>query len=232
MALPSDQTDSFIREVDENLRRDQAADLAKRYGRLVAVAVAVFLVAAAGLIYWRSHQRSVSEEQGEKLAATLRQIGDGQMKDAPARLDDIADKSSGALEASARMTRAALAIQQNDRPGAISRLHEIADDKGMPQPYRDLATIRVTALEFDTLKPDEIIARLAPLADKDNAWFGSAGEMTALAKLRKNDLAGARAMARAVADQPAVPASLKARMNDLATTLDVSPAPAAPAVKN
>lgn len=232
MALPPDQTDSFIREVDENLRRDQAADLAKRYGRWIALAVVLFLLAAGGLIYWRSHQRAVSEEQGEQLATTLRAIGDGQMAGAPAKLDAIADKSSGALEASARLTRAALAIQQNDRPGAIKLFRAIADDKGMPQPYRDLAAIRVTALEFDALKPDEVIARLAPLAVKDNAWFGSAGEMTALAMLRKNDVKGARAMARAVADEPGVPASLKARMNDLATTLDVAAAPAVPAATN
>ena len=47
LALPPDTADSFVREVDENLRRDQMAERAKRYGGLVVGALALFLVLLA-----------------------------------------------------------------------------------------------------------------------------------------------------------------------------------------
>ena len=55
----------------------------------------------------------------------------------------------------------------------------------MPEPYRDLALVRATALEFDTLKPEEVIARLEPLSKPGKPWFASAGELTAMAYLKQ-----------------------------------------------
>ena len=44
MALPPDSSENFAREVDENLRRDQMADMAKSYGKWVIAAVVLFLI--------------------------------------------------------------------------------------------------------------------------------------------------------------------------------------------
>ena len=62
------------------------------------------------------------------------------------------------------LTEAALALEQNNRSAATAKYREIVDDKGLPQVYRDAGTIRLTALEFDTLKPEQVIARLETLA--------------------------------------------------------------------
>ena len=43
MALPPDTADSFVREVDENLRRDRARDFSKRYGWMIGAAVLLML---------------------------------------------------------------------------------------------------------------------------------------------------------------------------------------------
>ena len=46
--------------------------------------------------------------------------------------------------------------------------------------------------EFDTLAPQKIVDRLKPLSKPGHPWFGSAGEMTAIAymKMGKDNLAG------------------------------------------
>ena len=51
--------------------------------------------------------------------------------------------------------------------------------------FSSIALIRQTALEFDQLKPEEVIARMKPLAAPGEPWFGSAGEMTALALVKQ-----------------------------------------------
>ena len=45
MALPPVTDDAFIREVDEEVRRDQLSQLWRRYGRWTLIAVGLFLVA-------------------------------------------------------------------------------------------------------------------------------------------------------------------------------------------
>ena len=56
MAQPPDVGETFLREVDENLRRDQMRDFFKAYGNWLIAGVVLFLAASGGLIWWRQHQ--------------------------------------------------------------------------------------------------------------------------------------------------------------------------------
>ena len=102
------------------------------------------------------------------------------------------------------------------RPSALS-----AADDSLPQPFRDLATVRGTAVDFDGMKPDAVIARLASLSQPGNSFFGSAGEMTAIAMLAKGDKPGAGAMFARIAADKQVPDSIRSRAVQIAGTLGV-----------
>jgi hypothetical protein len=84
-------------------------------------------------------------------------------------------------------------------------------------------------MEFDTLKPDEVISRLQPLAVKDGAWYGSAGEMTALAMLKAGRRAEAARLLTAIGADKTVPAPIRGRADQLGQSLSLSAAPAASA---
>ena len=124
----------------------------------------------------------------------FKDIGAGKTAQSPQQLDELSDSGSKAVRASALFTRAALALQQNDTEARDRRpITRSPATTSLPQPYRDAALIRQTALEFDQLKPQQVIARLQPLAKPGNPWFGSAGEMTA----HGADQAGQEARGRA-----------------------------------
>lgn len=230
MALAPGQTqESFIREVDENLRRSQAEEFAKRYGKWLIAALVLFLLAIGGYQFWRNQQAEKAAANSEALTAVLNDISRGKTGDAPQRLQAIAADANDSMAASARLTRAALALQSGDRATAAAEYRAIIDNKGVPQAYRDAATVRMTQMEFDTLKPDEVIARLQPLAVKDSAWYGSAGELTALAMLKANRRAEAARLLTAIAADKNVPASIRGRTEQLGATLSLPAAPAAPA---
>ena len=76
-------------------------------------------------------------------------------------------------------------------------------------------------VEFDKLAPQKIIDRLKPLAKPGNPWFGSAGEMTALAylKMGKDNLAGP--IFAQIAKQEELPASLRGRATQMAGALGI-----------
>lgn len=221
MAQPPDITENFVREVDESLRRDRAQDFIKKYGNWLIGGVILFLAISGGLIWWNQHQVQKRGEQVEQLASVYKDIGSGNLTKAGPPLDALSDSGSKAIRASAKFTQAAVALQQNDTKQAAATYKEIAADSGMPEPYRNAALIRQTALEFDQLKPDEVIARLAPLTKSGEPWFGSAGEMTALALLKEGKQQQAAQLFVAIAKDKAAPDAIRGRAAQVAGSLGI-----------
>lgn len=221
MAEPPEYNETFVREVEENLRRDRMRDFAKRYGGWLIAGVAVFLIASGFLIWWQQHKVQRSQQEVEQLAQIFDDIGTGASADAPKKLDELSNSGSKAVRATAMFTRAALALQQNDAKLALAKYREIAGDSSLPQPYRDAALLRQTALEFDSLQPQEVISRLQPLAKPGTPWFGTAGEMTALALLKQGQPAQAAQLFAVLAKDNSVPDAIRARSVQIASSLGV-----------
>jgi hypothetical protein len=228
LALPPESNETFLREVDENLRRDRARDFAKKYGSWLIGAVAVFLIASGGWIYWQYRQQQLAEQQIEQLAEVYRDIGSGKVDQAPQKLDKLVADGGDGLRASALFTSAAIALEKNDVKSATAKFAQMANDDDLPKPYRELALIRQTALEFDRLKPEEVIARLQPLAKPGSPWFGSAGDMTAAALFKQGKKAEAGRLYGTIAKDPTVPDSIRARSIQIASSLGVDASSARP----
>lgn len=230
MALePDTPNEAFLREVDENLRRDQMEQFAKRYGKWLIAAVVLFLLAVGGYLYWQKKQQEKASVQSEELMSIYNDIGSGKTDAAKKRLQPLENASSDVVRSLALLAEAAIALDANDRDTALAKYRAIADDKGIPEPYRNLALLRSTTLEFDKLKPDEVISRLEPLTKPGSPWFGSAGELTAMAYIKQghNDQAG-RLFAAIAADKQ-VPETIRNRAVQIAGTLGVDASAAQPA---
>lgn len=221
MAQPPDISDTFVREVDENLRRDQMRDFFKAYGGWLTAAVIIFLVASGGFIWWRQHQVTVHEQQVEQLAQVYKDAGAGNISQLPQQLDELSKSRSKGVRAQAQFVRAALALQQGDQKAAIATFKALAGDSSLPAPYRNAALIRQTELEFDQLQPQEVVARLQPLAKPGEPWFGSAGEMTALAMIKQGRKPEAGQLFAAIARDNSVPETIRTRAVQIAGSLGV-----------
>ena len=221
MAQPPDISETFVREVDENLRRDQLEDFFKRYGTWLIIAVVLFLAASGGFIWWKQHEVQRSAGQVEKLAAIYKDIGSSKTDQAPQQLEDLSKSGSKAVRASALFARAALALQQNDNKLAVATYKSIAEDSRLPQAYRDAALVRQTSLEFDQIQPADVIVRLEPLSKPGEPWFGSAGEMTALALAKQGKRREAGQLYAAIGKDPGVPQTIRARAIQVAGSLGV-----------
>ena len=229
MALPTDSSDPFFREVEENYRREQLETFAKKYGVWIVAGMLLLLGAIGGWLYWQNRQQEQAAQQSEELSGIYADIAAGRTDNVPQRLEQLQDSHSDVVRASALLTQAALALERNERAAAIASYRALADDGGMAEVYRNVATLRLTALEFDALQPEQIIARLQPLAQPGQPWFGSAGELTAFAHMRqgRNEQAG-RLFAAIAADRQ-VPESIRSRAVQIAGTLGVDASASLPA---
>jgi hypothetical protein len=65
------ESDSFISEVSEEVRRERFALFLRRWGWLVALAILAVVGAAAGYEWRKAGQRAAAEAAGDALAAAL-----------------------------------------------------------------------------------------------------------------------------------------------------------------
>lgn len=223
MARPpsTEVNETFLREVDEEYRRDKARDFFMENRVFLISLVVLFLAASVGWIWWQNHQRAETGEQVEELAAIFQEIGKGNSKQAEPKLKALEQNSSDAVRTTAIFTGAALDLENNNAKAATAKYRSIAEDEDQPEPYRQIALIRQTALEFDQLKPEEVIARMKPLAAPGEPWFGSAGEMTALALIKQGKKAEAGKLFAAIGRDERVPEAIRGRSIQMASSLGI-----------
>ncbi|HEV2044794.1 MAG TPA: tetratricopeptide repeat protein [Sphingomicrobium sp.] len=231
MALsPDSSSEAFLREVDENLRRDQAQAFAKRYGVIIAGGILLFLAAIGGFIYWQDRQSKIAGADSETLSAALTDISARRTATVGPTLDRLTKSPSEGIATEARLAQASVALASGNRASAIALYRSIADDKGLAAPFRDLASLRLVTLEFDSIKPEAAIARLEPLAKPGSPWFGSAGELTAMAMLKQGRKAEAGRLFAAIAADNQVPNTIRSRAVQIAGTLGVDATASLPSI--
>ncbi|MCW8835973.1 MAG: tetratricopeptide repeat protein [Rhodospirillales bacterium] len=218
----ADQTnDSFIREVDEELRNEQMRKLWKTYGSYVIGTVTLIILVVAGYQGWRTWDMNTRTELGERFASAERMAVQGQAaaaKDAFAGIavDNGGDGGYGML---ARFREAALIADGGDRNAASIAFLEIADDSGVEGTYRELATILGALQGMDTAESPSLVNRLAPLADGAGPWRFSARELLAFIAHKTGDIARAKELFTGLSGDAAAPQGVRSRATEMLETL-------------
>lgn len=250
MAITPRDSETFYREVDEELRKERAANWFKRYGLFVIGGVILLLAAIAVMLWWQHNRREQAGENGAVLAKALEDAGARRTKEATAALDTLAKEGGPGYKAAALMTKASMAAQASvtsnpvgipgaaaggvredaaKRKEAIDLFRQVAENGDFPEPYRQAALIRQTQLEFDALQPAQVISRLQPLATPGNPWFGSAGELVAVAHLKAGRPQQAGPIFAALAKDESLPQTIRSRAVQMAGALGIDAVTDAPA---
>jgi hypothetical protein len=220
LALTPANDETFLREVDDAVRQDQVYSMWRRYGLVIIGVIAGGLLLLAGILYWRHHQVQQSGAVAEKADDVIDALARN-MSPEPQAMTTLSGASQPGYRATTLLARATIAANKGDIKGASALYAQMAADEKLAQPYRDLGLLRKVALNFDSMAPQAVVDALKPLAVSGEPWFGSAGEMTAIAymKMRKPDLAGA--LFASIAKDPSVPQTLRGRARQMAGMLGV-----------
>jgi hypothetical protein len=213
--------EAFLREVDDAVRASDLSTFWTRYGRWLLALLVAGLLAFGGWIFYQQQQQAAADKQSEEFVDAMDKLRAGQEKEARAKLATLAKADQPGYRAMAQMVEANLLGEDGKTKEAIAIYVKVAGDSSLPQTFRDLALIRQTSAEFDTLPPQTVVDRLKPLSTPGHAWFGSAGELTALAylKMGKENLAGP--IFAQIAKQEGAPQTLRSRAQQMAGALGI-----------
>jgi hypothetical protein len=175
----------FFREVEEEYRRDQIANIWKRYSG-VFVALALLVVAGVGgWRYWQHQERTRAEAASARYEDALKLSRDGKGDDAEKALEAAA---KDAPEGYRLLTRFRLAAElgRESADNAAKAYDALAADASVPGIWQDLARLRAAYLRIDG-DPAAVRPALERLASPTNPWRHSARELLGLSGLKAGD---------------------------------------------
>ncbi len=214
-------SDAFIREVDEDLRRDRMTAIWKRYGILIVAAALALVAGTAGWVVWGYLDETRRERDALAFDRAL-QEGRGQPVTAAEALRAVGDDARTGYALVARMTAAQILAANGDRETALQLLDDVADDRNTPDLYRDLARILAIAARADTLAPDTVLAELRPYT-ATSPWRHTARELVAAAQLRAGERSEAVATLRDILEDDGTPQYMRVRVRELLSAIEGEP---------
>lgn len=206
------ETDSFIDEVTEEVRRDELFGYFRRYGWIALALVLLLVGGAAYNEYTKAKATTAAQDAGDQLLAAL---GNDSAEARAAALADV--QIAGPAMAVAGLTSAAALQEAGDLDGARAALDAVALNSDLPAIYRDLA-----AFKSAMLPSDDAAARtsaLQALAQPGAPFALLAQEQLAHEKIAAGEVDAAISDLRAIIENAETTRGLRERAQTLIVAL-------------
>ena len=215
--------DSFIDEVNEELKRDRLFAALKKYGWIAIVAV-VALVGWATWNEWsKARDTAAAQAFGDAVIAAIGSDDPAARQEALGRLIDGSDIAA-AQQGMVQFLIAAEALEGGDRGAALEALAAVAGNAELPGSYRQLATLkRVIAATEAEIPLAERQQMIAPLTAPGMTFRPLALEQQALLQLEAGDRDAALAGLQTLLSEPELTDNLRSRVSQVIVMLGATP---------
>lgn len=215
-------TDSFIEEVTEEVRRDRLFALMRRYGWIAVVLVIAIVGAAAANEVRKNNARADAQKSGDAILEAV------SVSDTAARVAALSDLETDSAEAQivSDMLLAAHQIELGEGTHAAATLESITTSAlDMPEIYRQIAAFKAVLAQGQDTPAAERRLALETLAAPGAPLSLLAREQLALISLEEGDAEGALSQLQELIQDAEVTAGLRNRASQLIVALGGTPAP-------
>lgn len=199
-------SESFINEVTEEVRKEQLFGYLRRYGWIAVLVVLVVVGGTAFTEYRKAQSEAAAEATGDAVLAALEIDDDADRAAALAAIE--AEGPSGAIVG---LLAAANLAETDDRAAAAAALESVALDQDTPQVYRDLAALKSVMVQGDALPIEDRRAILSGLAAPGAPFRLVAQEQLALLAVEAGDTQAALEQFAAIGQDAEVTRGLRER---------------------
>ncbi len=213
-------TDSFIEEVSEEVRRDRLFAMMRRYGWIAVVAVVAIVGGAAYNEYQKAQKTAVAEATGDALLNALAE------DDTSNRISALQDATLEAPEAD--VVRQYLLSAEQAANGDTAAASETLDAFLAAAPetsaiYKDVAELKALMLAGDSMPVAERRERLEFMAQPGQALALLASEQLALIDVAEGETDAAVERLQSILLDAAVTTGLRQRASQLIVALGGEP---------
>jgi hypothetical protein len=200
----------FIREVEEEYRRDKAIEAWNRYQNWIIAAAILIVLAVGAWRFWETRQKQAAEAAGARFETAIQLAREGKPQEAEAAFLEIARSGPPGYVALARF-RAAHEIAGRNGAEAVTIYDALAADAALNPVLQNVARLRAAFLRVDEAGPEEMKRRIEALAAPGSAFRHSARELLGLAALKADDFEGAGRWFEMIVADPQAPQGLRER---------------------
>jgi hypothetical protein len=172
----TNETDSFVHEVDESLRQDRMLALAKKYGPWLIGAFVAVLIGVSGWMWWKDYSLQQSRAHAEEYVAAQQMAGEGNLDQAKAEFERLTGEGPQVYRVMARLEHAAILEMQGDLEAALAEFDRAAEQANDPI-MRDTARLRAAYIVAETQDFAALQTRLEPLLESDSRLSYPAREL-------------------------------------------------------
>ncbi|MHA1530072.1 MAG: tetratricopeptide repeat protein [Alphaproteobacteria bacterium] len=188
------ETDSFIQEVSEEVRKDRMFRLWKKYGPYAVTGVVAVVAVTAGLNWMKLREiQQARETGGAFLASDIASVEDQEV---------LTGSVDGPAAVIARLRLAAATAGAGDVKAAAALYREVADEAGLDPVYADLARLQAVRVSVAAMDPAQAVAELEPLIAEGAPYRVLALELRAMVRLNSGDTEAAHADLAAIIGDP------------------------------
>ncbi len=208
-------TDSFIEEVTEEVRKDQLYGYFKKYGWIAGALIALIVGGAVYSEWSSSRAETDAQLRGDAIMDALSKPN---AADQIAAMENIS-ADPGDAKALLDFQRAAILAGDSQKEAALVALNAIANDSLAKQVYRDMARFKALILGGNDMDQVERMAGLEALATPGNGFRPLALEQIAVAKLDAGDNDGAIEQLTQLLNEPDISAGMRQRAVQMLVSL-------------
>ncbi|MCA2010082.1 tetratricopeptide repeat protein [Cereibacter sphaeroides] len=206
--------ESFIDEVNEELKRDRLFAAMRKYGWIAVVGVVVLVGGATYNEYRKAQATAEAQAFGDSVVAAL------ESEDPAARAEALSSiQATGDRAGILNLLLGAAEVAAEDRPDAIAALALVENDSTLPASYRQLAGLKRVIIGGELIPADERAATLQALATPGNPFRALAMEQQVLLIMETGDREAALTQAQALLQEPDLTAGLRRRVAQIIVVL-------------
>lgn len=212
-------SDSFIDEVTEEVRRDRLFTAMRRYGWIGVVAVVALVGGAAWREYDAAQDRARAQDFGSALSTALAAEAPAARAEAVQQVTppDAAAAALRDLLAAAELSAA------GDEAAAAALLEQTAANGDLAEIYRDIAAFKAVSGAGDALTPEDRRLRLEAMAVPGKPLRLLAEEQLALLDIEAGETEAAISRLQAIQNDAETTAGLRQRASQLIVALGGTP---------
>jgi hypothetical protein len=205
------QDDGFLREVEEELRRERLEKIWRQYGTYILIAGGVIVFGVLGYKYWENSRLVAAQTMGAQYEGALYLMSEGKEGSATKEFETLAQDGAGGYATLSRLQLAGALLREGKTAEALAAYEALANDSSADPMLKSYGALQAASLQRGKVDFTEMQKRLNPLMGDDSPWRFSARELMGLAAFKVGKSEEARSLLTPLLVDQKTPQSINER---------------------